>query len=149
MRSPVAYSRCCDDRGGFVVVGNGDDGLLRNFAHVNYEATARDIVHAVNSHAAMVAALREVAKIGASGVVLRHETGKPVWDALADVRKIAEAAIAKAEGGEERTLPTPRPSPACCSSASSRAACPMPTARAKSPATMRGWRSSPAEAQKA
>jgi len=98
----LAYSRCCDDRGGFVVIGNDDDdGLLRNFAHVNYEATARDIVRAFNSNAAMVAALREVAAIGASGVVMRHEAGKPVWDALAEVRKIAEAAIAKAEGGVE------------------------------------------------
>ena len=44
-------------------------------------------------------ALRELLAIGEGGVIQRNETGKPTWSAMDEIKRIAGAAIAKAEGG--------------------------------------------------
>ena len=46
----------------------------------------------------MLLALRELLAIGEGGVIQRNETGKPTWSALDEIKRIAGAAIAKAEG---------------------------------------------------
>ena len=47
----------------------------------------------------MLLALRELLAIGEGGVIQRNETGKPTWSAMDEIKRIAGAAIAKAEGG--------------------------------------------------
>ena len=47
----------------------------------------------------LLAALREVLEIGRAGAIERRETGKPTWNALEEVARIARAAISRAEGG--------------------------------------------------
>lgn len=42
----------------------------------------------------LLRALRQILAIAESGVVLRHETGKPTWSAGDETAKIARAAIA-------------------------------------------------------
>lgn len=48
----------------------------------------------------MLAALKELAAIGAAGVIERRETDKPTWHIISAIKAIAGEAIAKAEGRE-------------------------------------------------
>ena len=45
----------------------------------------------------LLEALRRIAKLAESGVVIRHETDKPTWYANEEIAKIARAAITKAD----------------------------------------------------
>jgi hypothetical protein len=44
----------------------------------------------------LLAVVQRCAEIAAGGVVQRHETGKPQWSALDEIKKITSAAITKA-----------------------------------------------------
>ena len=46
----------------------------------------------------LLAALERLANIADEGAVMRHETGKPTWSFIDEVKQSARAAIAKAKG---------------------------------------------------
>ena len=54
----------------------------------------RDRLKAINAE--LVAALAELAEIGAAGIISRQGTGIPAWNAFDAVKDIARAALARA-----------------------------------------------------
>ena len=96
--------RAKDRRSGFIVNGPDSTPLPARIcdircspqcAFTEAEANARLISAAPD----LLAALQALEKIGTAGIVARHETGKPTWNALDAIAGIAGAAIAKAKEG--------------------------------------------------
>lgn len=55
-----------------------------------YEA-ARRVTTIIQEHAALQAALNQIAEIAKDGVIHRHETGKPQWSAFDEITKLVSA----------------------------------------------------------
>ena len=66
-----------------------------------YEPEAAANVRLIAAAPDLLAALQRLASIADEGAVLRHETGKPTWSFIDEVKQSARAAIAKATGGTQ------------------------------------------------
>ena len=88
----------------YCVTRNGDEpGIcstngeaLIPLSREEQEANARLIASAPF----LLAALKKVFRLAENGVIQRNETGKPQWSLTDELKTIARAAIAKAEGKE-------------------------------------------------
>ena len=77
------------------VVLSRERGSYRHYPKERAAANARLIAAAPD----LLAALERLANIADEGAVMRHETGKPAWSFIDEVKQSARAAIAKATGG--------------------------------------------------
>jgi hypothetical protein len=100
-RTPTNSHIYCDEeeKGGVIaVMARKDDVLQWVCEPASLENKANAALIAASP--AMYEALKELAAIGAGGVIARSETGKPTWNAFDAIRDIARAALAQAEGKE-------------------------------------------------
>lgn len=77
------------------VVLSRERGSYRHYPKERAAANAALIAAAPE----LLAALERLASIADEGSVMRHETGKPTWSFIDEVKQSARAAIAKATGG--------------------------------------------------